>query len=162
MDRLFRKEAESNVIFKEEAFIVAACKYYNMLIDPSCNYWRDINCLKKKIIKKFGDDSLSELEKNETTNLVHSINISKVFQVFSYKIGITLRPEILEKFCNYEKYVLKNKSIKKKIDEDKIKVINDICFSIEFVIEDFETIISRVKGLKFSSIVRVDGKTILY
>ena len=154
---LFRNEAEKLGVFKQESFIQIACDFYNRLIDVSSDAWKDASKIKQRIIEKFGADSLSDEEKNGEYNLRDHISLSSLFGALEKQVGVSIRPEALERFSLFEQ------SLKAQVTNTEEDDSNDNSTELtenesvnpfsnfEFVMDDFLGISSSVKGLKLSN-----------
>ena len=109
--------------------------------------WRDSNKIKRQIIEKFGEKALSNHELDDEYNLLNDLVISNIFKILQKKVGITLRSETLERFIIHENNVLNPQSSQNDDFE-----LNSSLLDFEFVIDDFDSISSSAKGLKFHTL----------
>ena len=137
-------------MFKQESFVVIACKFFNDFI-LNCDCWKRRDHMKTEIMSKFGEYALTEEEKEENYNLLEGISISNIFKYISKKVGISLRLEILERFMKNEKSIFSNR--RSTYREESISSFSNF----EFVPDDFETFVTSVKGLTLFSMATAES-----
>ena len=148
--QIFREQAEHDGMFRQESFILTACMFYNKLIEPSGEIWKETNLLKQWILEKFGEECLTEKEKKSSYNLSEQIVIADLFEALEKRTGVSLKESVLKRFSNIEKSKKFNELDLAKVEWEDIVEFESTNF--ELVIDDFKPIKSSVKGLKLSSL----------
>ena len=164
---LFRELAEKHSMFKQEFFLESACSYYNMIIQPSSDPWKDPEHIKKGLVKIYGEQCLSEEEMNAEYNLRDHVNVKELFMALGERFGVELKPKVLERVERYEKRlkIARNKSSglwssisMTEESEDTMEEMEQIGeFNFELIIDDFRPIKSSVKGMNMSSMAIGDA-----
>ena len=162
-------------VLRQESFISVACSFYNYLLDPIV--WTSKFHLKEEIIFKFGEESLSEEEKEEGFDLREAceerIRLSQILVYLERHVGVVLRKQVFKRVLSIEK-----QNEKKRGDKQSTNIIpshissfragadseeedlrsstidfsrNFVSAQFEFSNDDFLEISSSVKGLKLSS-----------